>query len=263
MRLPVCLSLVVFPLLAPAAVAQEPPAFVASRPGATEGAIAVPVGYLQFETELASYARSRQAGVRSEAYSLAATSLRYGVADGLDVELNVQPYLHGSATTGGARQSNSGFGDVTVRVLKNLWGQDGRGSALAVIGYVTAPTAKDGVGVDKTEGGALITGSFAPAETWGIAWTAGAAARFLSADGYQPDFSGALQLNHAFSAAMTGYAEVAATRAQHDGGPVSATFDFGAAWLVGPTTQLDAGVNLGLTDAADDVNVFVGVAHRF
>jgi hypothetical protein len=250
-------------LLAPAAFAQEPPPFVASRPGATEGAIAVPTGYLQSETEIASYARTRQDGFKSDAYSLAATSLRYGVADGLDVELNVQPYLHGSVTAGGVKDSNGGFGDVTLRVLKNLMGQDGEGPALAVIGYITLPTAKNGLGADKTEGGAIITGSFAPADKWGVAWTAGAAARYRGANDYQAEFSGALQLNHAFTDAVTGYAEVAAVRAQHNGGPVSATFDVGAAWLVAPTTQLDAGVNLGLTDAADDANVFLGVAHRF
>jgi hypothetical protein len=251
-------------LLAPPAFAQQPPAFVASRPGATEGAIAVPAGYLQSETEIASWARTRQDGFRSDAYSLAATSLRYGVADGLDVELNVQPYLHGSVTTGGAKDSKGGFGDVTLRVLKNLTGQDGEGPALAVIGYVTLPTAKNGIGADKTEGGAIITGSFTPADAWGVAWTLGAAARYQGGgNDYQAEFSGALQLNHAFTNVVTGYAEVAAVRAQHDDGPVSATFDVGAAWVVAPTTQLDAGVNFGLTDAADDANVFVGVAHRF
>ena len=259
-RLPV----LVVVLLAPAAFAQEPPPFVASRPGQTEGAIAVPTGYLQAETEIASYARSRQAGVKSDAYSVAATSLRYGVADGLDVELNVQPYLHGSVTAGGVKDSDGGFGDVTLRVLKNLMGQDGEGPAVAVIGYVTLPTAKSGLGADKTEGGGIITGSFQPMDKWGVAWTLGAAARYQGGgNDYQAEFSGALQLNHAFTEAVTGYAEVAAVRAQHDGGPVSATFDVGAAWIVAPMTQLDAGVNLGLTDAADDANVFVGIAHRF
>ena len=41
------------------------------------------------------------------------------------------------------------------------------------------------------------------------------------------------------------------------------TFDVGGTLAVGPTSQLDAGVNLGITGAADNANVFVGWAHRF
>lgn len=257
------LAVVAIGAFAPAAFAQDPPTFIASRPGATEGAIAVPAGYLQAETEIASYALDRQDALKSDGYSLAATSLRYGVADGLDIELNLQPYLHTRLTAGGVKTIDGGFGDVTLRVLKNLVGQDDEGPALAVIGYVTLPTAQQGLGADKVEGGAIVTGAFAPADKWGVAWTAGAAARYRGNDDYQAEFSGALQINRAFADGATGYAEIAATRAQHAGGPVSATFDVGAAWLVAPTTQLDAGVNLGLTNAADDANVFVGVAHRF
>jgi len=32
---------------------------------------------------------------------------------------------------------------------------------------------------------------------------------------------------------------------------------------VGANAQLDAGLNLGLTQAADDVGVFIGVSRRF
>ena len=42
-----------------------------------------------------------------------------------------------------------------------------------------------------------------------------------------------------------------------------ATFDFGFTYAVTRDIQLDAGVNIGLTDAADDVNPFIGLSLRY
>src|SRR5689334_14738339 len=130
---------------APVAFAQSDAPFVASRPGATEGAIAVPAGYLQVETEIASYSRTRDSGFKSDGYSLAASTLRYGLGGDLDAELAVQPWLRSSETVGSIRSSEEGVGDVTLRLLKNLFGQEGDGPSMAVIGYVSLPSATHGL----------------------------------------------------------------------------------------------------------------------
>ena len=41
------------------------------------------------------------------------------------------------------------------------------------------------------------------------------------------------------------------------------TFDFGATYKFTPNIQLDAGVNLGVTESADDANPFVGLTVRY
>src|SRR5262245_31803948 len=102
----------------------DPPPFAASRPGETEGPIAVPAGYRQVETELGSYTRDKESGVTADSLSIAATEFRYGLGDGYDAELIVQPYLRQSVTGPGFKDTDSGIGDVTLRVLKNLMGQD-------------------------------------------------------------------------------------------------------------------------------------------
>lgn len=242
------------------AFADDPP-IAASRPGETEGPIAVPGGFLQVESEIASFTRDKEAGVTTEGLSLAATAFRYGLGDSYDAELIVQPYLHAKTSGAGFSNTDSGFGDVTVRLLKNLMGQDGEGPAVAVIGYVSLPTASNDLGADRVEGGAILTGSFALTDTWGAAWTGGLAARHVGGSDYKAELSVALQLNHALSDSVTAYAELAASRL--DGQDTAATFDVGAAWLTGPTTQVDAGANFGINDAADDVSVFVGWAQRY
>jgi hypothetical protein len=42
-----------------------------------------------------------------------------------------------------------------------------------------------------------------------------------------------------------------------------ATFDCGASYRLTRDVQLDAGANIGLTKAADDVNPFVGLSVRY
>jgi hypothetical protein len=245
-----------------AAARADEPAFSASRPGQTEGPIAVPAGYFQVETEIASMTRDEAAGVRTDGASVAATTFRYGLADGLDAELIVAPYLSQTSKSAGVKDTIDGVGDVTVRVRRTLAGENGDGAALAVIGFVTLPTARDGLGADDVEGGAIVTGSAALSKTWGAAWTIGVAARSQGGGDYQAEFSGAVQLNHAFTDKFGAYIETAAVRAEHDA-QTAATVDLGATYQVATTTQLDAGVLLGVTDAATDSTVFVGWAHRF
>ncbi|MEP7211368.1 MAG: transporter [Alphaproteobacteria bacterium] len=248
-------------LVAPAFADDDPP-FVASRPGETEGPIAVPKGHFQAETEIASFTHDRSAGVKSDSISVAATALRYGLPADFDAELIVQPWLHSSFSGGGLKDHSDGFGDATIRVLKNLMGQDGKGPSLAVIGYVTLPTATHNFGAPAAQPGAIVTGGIPIADGWATSWTVGAQRLAEGGDQHQAEFSGALQLSHSFSDTIGGYVELAGVRDEHDT-KTAATFDIGGTYATGPTTQIDAGVNLGITGAADNANVFVGWAHRF
>src|ERR1700761_7398015 len=97
-------------LVAPAFAEDDPP-FASSRPGETEGPIAVPKGYFQIETEIGSYTHDRSAGVKTDDISIAASSLRYGLPGDFDAELIVQPYLRSSFSGGGFKDHSDGFGD--------------------------------------------------------------------------------------------------------------------------------------------------------
>lgn len=248
-------------LCAPAAFADDPP-FASSRPGQTEGPIAAPSGYFQMESEIASWTHDKDAGVSDTGIRAGATEFRYGLPADFDAELVVQPYLRDSLSGPGFKDHVDGFGDLTLRVLKNLMGEDGKGPSLALIGYVTLPTATHGLGAPAAQPGAIVTGGVPIADNWGVAWTAGVESLAEGGGHHQAEFSGALQLNHQFTDKFGGYVELAAVRDQHDT-KTAATGDLGMTFLVGPTTQLDAGVNLGITSAASDASVFIGWAHRF
>lgn len=234
----------------------DAPAFVPGRPGATETAVSVPKGMLQVETEIAGLTRDKSAGVTTRDLSVATTSFRYGVAHGADVELIVTPYqqerVAGAATA-------DGFGDVTVRARRTLLGEDGDGPTLGVVGYVTLPTASEGLGVNDVEGGLIVTGAFDLTQKLNLAWTGGVSAVSTDDGGYDTDTSGALTLGRSFTDRFAGYIEVGADHASD----TAVFYGAGMTWLSSATTQFDVGFDAGANDAADDLNVFVGWAHRF
>jgi hypothetical protein len=245
-------------LAAPCASGQEP-AFVTGRPGNTESPISVPKGYFQVETELAAYAHDRADGVRASETRALATDFRYGIADGADVEMIVSPYIRNRVRDAGGVDTQSGIGDVTLRARRTFTGEDGDGPAFALIGLVTLPTARDGLGADKVEGGLIATGVSQLSDKSSLTLTLGAATIH---DGvYQGDVYAGANVSFALTDKAGLYVELFGDKAARS--ELAATFDLGGTYLVGAATQLDAGVNLGLNDSADDFEVFAGWSHRF
>jgi Putative MetA-pathway of phenol degradation len=254
----VCVFVLSLLSLAPCALA-ETPAFVTGRPGATESPISTPKGYFQIETELASYTHDKQGSAKASETRLGSTDFRYGVADGADLELIVSPYVRDRLEDVGVREADSGFGDVTLRARGTFFGQDGEGPSFALIGFVTLPTGKNGLGVDKVEGGLIATGVEPLSQSASLTLTLGAAA--IHDGAYQGDVYGGANVSFALSEKAGLYVEAFADKAAHS--DVAATFDIGGTYLLDAVTQLDCGVNLGFTRAADDVSVFAGWSHRF
>lgn len=243
-----------------AAGAAHAEGFVPGRPGATESAISVPTGHWQIETELARITHDEEGDEETRALSVAQTAFRYGVARGVDVEAIITPYQRVSVESGGVKETADGFGDLTLRARRTFAGQDG-GTSFALIGYVTLPTAQDHLGAEETEAGLIATGAFDLSDSWSLAWTLGAASVSNGGD-RDADYSAALTLGYAFNDRWSGYVEAAAERAESDS-ETPTTFDIGAAYLIAEHTQLDAGIEFGVNDAADDVSVFFGWAHMF
>jgi outer membrane putative beta-barrel porin/alpha-amylase len=227
------------------------PAFAPGRPGNTESPISVPTGHWQVETEIGGYAH----GAGGQSWSVLQTDIRYGLAEGWDGEAIVAPYL--GARSGGVSQS--GFGDTTFRLRHTFAGQNGDGPAFAVIGFVTLPSATNHQGDGAFEGGLIATGAFSLTGADAMTYTAGAGAR--SKEGrYTSELFGGVNLTHQFSGRIAAYGELFADRSQ---GQTAGSLDIGATYLCDARTQLDAGVDIGLTHAADDAHIFLGWSHLF
>ncbi len=249
---------------ASAAVADEPD-FVSGRPGKNESPIVVPKGYLQIETEAARFGTDKDSGVKTDSLSIAASSLRYGLGSGYEAELIVQPYVREKVRDAFGRSNADGIGDTAIRLRKNLAGQDGGAFAAAIIAYVTLPAPSGGLGSENVGGGILLPVQRQLTDKLSFAGTLGLAAvdsgTHAHRDAFDPSL--ALGLGYSFTDKIGGFVELYADRPLEDGSKTNATLDFGATYLAAATLQLDAGVNLGISDAASDQEFYVGIAKRF
>jgi hypothetical protein len=68
---------------------------------------------------------------------------------------------------------------------------------------------------------------------------------------------------HQIIGPIGGYAEFFSEVSTENGSRWGGTVDLGVTYSLSKDIQFDAGINLGVTGAADDVNAFSGVTIRF
>jgi hypothetical protein len=225
------------------------------RPDTTESPYTLDAGHFQAESDLASV--TGEADERSLA--LMGANLKVGLTNWSDLQLVLSPYERISDDGSDVRQ---GFGDTSVRLKVNLWGNDGGGTAGALMPFVKLPTAREGLGNDKVEGGLIgMVGVAAPADI---------AAAFMAevdvvADEME-DYGTELLLTGTAGrdivGPLGGFIELTGARSLSEDGDIAAGVNGGLTYGLTDDLCIDAGVNVGLTDAADDFRAFVGGSFR-
>lgn len=236
------------------------------RPDKTESPYTVDAGRFQIETDLVTYTIDRPDGFRSETLTVAPINLKAGLTNRVDLQVVFDAYVRQTVTD---RSTNfettaSGVGDVTVRVKANLWGDDGGDTALAVMPFLKLPTNTDGLGNDAVEGGIIIPLAIRLTDRVGLGlMTEIDVLEDADGDGHSPSFINSATLAFGLTDRLGMYTELYTERSAQDGADWIATIDVGFTYGVTANLQLDAGVNLGVTEAADDIQLFVGVSRRF
>jgi hypothetical protein len=228
------------------------------RPDTTESAYSVDAGHLQFEMNMVAYTRDRHTEDRDggfEAWSFADTNIKLGLTNWSDLQVVVP--VHESV-----RHGPRGFGDISIRLKTNLWGNDGGPTALAVMPFVKIPTASDGLGNGEVEGGLIVPfGADLPGE-WGFG--AMVEVDFLADDegsGRKTELVATITFSHPIVGELGGWVEfVSVAGVESDW---AAFLNGGLTYGINDNAQLDAGVNVGLTRTAEDLTTFVGLSFRF
>jgi hypothetical protein len=227
------------------------------RPDVTESAYTVDAGHFQIEMDLAARTRDRYTPERdggTTAWSFLNANFKLGLTNDMDFQV-VAP-IHTRV-----RNGPEGFGDLTLRLKWNLWGNDGGPTALALMPFVTVPTASDGLGAHEVEGGLIIPFAAELPNGWGF----GAMAEFdflSSGDGGRhAEFVTTFTFSRDLTEKLGGYVEFVSVLSEES--DWAAYFDFGFTYALTDDIQLDAGLNTGLTRAAEDFTPFVGLSVRF
>lgn len=241
------------------------------RPDTTESPFSVDAGHLQIEVSLVDFTLDDAADdePRTTTWGVAPLLAKIGLLNNVEVQLGLDPYTYARSTDGvsGPVQHAEGFGDTVVRVKVNLWGNDpveGQATAFALMPFVKIPTADRSLGNGHVEGGIILPLAVALAEGWSL----GAMAEIdlgRSERDHRPavDFVHTLTIGHDLTEEIGAYIEYAGFTSLTQDEPYRAYFDAGLTFGLTPDLQVDLGVRAGLTEASEDLGLFVGISLRY
>ena len=242
------------------------------RPDNTESPFTVDAGHFQTETTLFGFTRSGSSpdGSVSDSYEFGTTDVRVGLTNSAEMNLIWQPYgiVRTQAPGPAASMLQSGIGGLEIRGKINLWGNDTfekpGSTAFALLPFISLPTDRgNGVSPDAVEGGLLLPYAIKLSETFDITMNAGVAAiHDDDGAGYHPQYIASASLGHDWTEQLSTYYEVYAELAPDSNLDV-VLLSTGVTYQVTKNVQLDSGVNVGVTPAADRFNPFVGASFRF
>jgi hypothetical protein len=115
----------------------------ADRPGKSSETCTAPAGHWQVETGLADWSLQRSDGERDTSLVIGETTIKYGLSDRSDIEIDVTPWQRQTSRTGSSRDSANGVGDVRIQYKRQLTAPDAA-LQLSAYPYVKIPTAHDG-----------------------------------------------------------------------------------------------------------------------
>jgi hypothetical protein len=236
------------------------------RPDKTENPFTVDAGHFQLEMDLLNYTSDATSDQTVHALSIAPFNLKVGLTNGSDLQLILETFTRQRTTDHGAmtRRTMSGFGDIGIRWKINFWGNDGGKTGLGMISFAKFPTNQDGLGNKAVEGGVIVPLEIKLAEDWDLGMmTEVDSRRNENGSAYHLESINTITVAHRIVGSLEGYVEFYSNMSGERGMDWIGTFDFGATYKFTPNVQLDAGVNIGLTDSADDLNPFVGLTVRY
>jgi hypothetical protein len=250
--------------LGSAARAAEVEPICTDRPGKSSSTCTVPKGYWQAESSLADWSLTKSHGARRTSLAIGSTALKYGVGRATHVEVAFSPFMRNRERFHEGRVTDSGPGDVTVKVKTRL---TAAGSALsvAIVPFVKLPSASRRIGNGKVEAGLVVP------LTWSIGatrWSLSSSPELdLIADGdgggYHLAGAGTLSLGVAATDRLSLAAELSNGWDWDEAMTRQASLGANAAYKVTSEFQIDGQMDFGLTRESADVELSAGVSVRF
>jgi len=236
------------------------------RPDKTESPFTVDAGHFQLEMDVVTFTQDRSNGVRTEIWNVAPVNFKVGLLNNVDLQFIFDNYLDVRTEDRSTDKTTtqSGFGDFTVRLKINLWGDDGGKTAFAILPFVKFPTNAANLGNNAIEGGVIFPLAVKLPGDWDMGLES--AVDFLRNEddrGNHTEFINSVTFGHDLIGNLGGYFELFTSISTERASPWVGTVDLGLTYAMTDNTQLDTGVNLGVTRSAPDVEVFTGLTVRY
>jgi hypothetical protein len=121
--------------------------FCTDRPIKADLACTVDVGHFQYESDMLNWTYIHTAGAAVSTFLDTNPTLKLGLTNSVDLELNMAPEETVSAKGALGRQSLTGIGDLFVATKVKIAGPEGGDFQAAILPYVKIPTR------DRQQGG--------------------------------------------------------------------------------------------------------------
>lgn len=234
------------------------------RPDQTESPYSVDAGHWQIEFDFANYTYDDEAGVRTDTLNVSPVNVKLGLTNSTDIQFIFDSYSRERVRTAGTTTTTRDWGDLTIRVKHNFWGNDGGDTAFAAMPFVKVPLHIGDAGNDLVEGGIILPLAVSLPRGWGM----GLMTEFdLLADQTGNDrhleWINTITFSHDITSQLGGYVEFVSVHSYENGNEWIAQADIGFTYAINADTQLDAGCNFGVTRDAPDVQPFLGLALRY
>ncbi len=233
------------------------------RPDTTESGYTVPGGMFQVEMSFFDYSRDADAtqGTASDQWIYGQVNFKAGLTQGTDLQVIVNSHAIAGESERGDITRTSGFGDITVRLKKNLWGNDSGPSALAIMPYVTIPTHTN-VSDEAWAGGLVMPLSITLSDRISLGLMAQTdVVHDAETNGYDLEWLHSATLGVSLTEKLGMYVELVGIAGEDAN--YQALFDNGFTFAVTDSLVFDAGVRIGMNRAAPDFGVFTGMSARF
>ena len=233
------------------------------RPDTTESPYSVDAGHFQVEVEALSYGRDKTAGVTTRTIN-SIINAKIGLCNRSDLQVVMEVFRVVKESGNGIDNSESGLGDLDIRYKFNLWGNDGGPTAAALMPYITIPTHSHDLDTERdATGGLIVPLGLELEEGWSVAFMLQFdVVRNSTDEGYVGSFTQSATASHAIVGDLGGFLEFVNTASADEDTPGEAYFDAGLTYGFSNDVQFDAGTNIGLTQASEDVRFFLGISVR-
>jgi len=238
------------------------------RPDKTESPYTVDVGHYQMEMSLLGYTydhdNPQEPNTQAETFNVTPMNLKGGLLNSVDLQLVIDSYISERTQVDSEVERKNGFGDLQTRLKINLWGNDSGSTALAVMPFVKFPTNGANLGNDTVEGGVIIPLAVALPNEWNVGvMTEFDVSQNAANEDYHVEFVNTITFSHSLIGDLNGYLEFFSKVNKEDDIPWVGTVDTGLTYALTKDIQLDAGMNIGVTRSADDLNPFCGLSIRY
>jgi Putative MetA-pathway of phenol degradation len=240
--------------------------FMPDRPSVTDGPYTVDPGHWLLEVGLFEYTRDRynSDGVRLDSFATGDMNIRLGLTSYAEMDFLFTAYTTTLTTDKqtGIHLRQSGFSDFTLRSKINIFGDDGGFLAIGLIPFLTLPSGADGIGDRGFAGGVGLPVQFTLPADFQLGMESTVQTIHEPGGGSHFDYLNSVSLTHPITKKLSTYVEFATDIGTAHSSWIG-TVDTALIYQPANNWEVDAGVNIGVTKAANDLFTFVGAAWRY